>query len=466
MLALQYCLLLVGIVFLIGCLDDLVIDVAYAIYRIKPKIISRERWAKWKSMHEKPLAIMIPAWQESSVLEAMVKTNLKRIQYKNYRWYLGVYPNDEATVKVAKSLEERYPDMVTVVVTDRPGPTSKAHCLNCILAVIEEQVAKATREGNGWIPHYVAIHDAEDVIHPQAFRVINGQRADTDFIQVPIFSLPVPLKSWVAGTYLDEFAEIHLKDMPIREKLKLPIPSAGVGTFFSYRMISLLGKRFGYWFDEKILTEDYEIALRIARLGGKQKFLLIKDEAGEIIATREYFPDEFKRSIRQKIRWTTGMSFQTIDKWGAFGATGALYKYSNIATFYALWRDRKAIWANPSVLVAWTLMIVGVFVFLLPGKSAITSPTYQRMLQTLLVINASAFSLRIFQRARFCGRLYGIGHGLLAVPRVILSNVINCAAAVGAYRTYFSALAKKQQTAIKWDKTDHKFPTLEALESK
>lgn len=454
---------LIGILFLLGSLDDLIIDIAHVLNGIRPRKPSKLRWTHWRTIREKPLAIMIPAWQESAVLEAMVRTNLKRIKYRNYRWFIGVYPNDEATLEIAMRLEKQYPDMVTVVVTDRPGPTSKAHCLNCILRVMEGAARKAEKDGHGWIPHYVAIHDAEDVIHPEAFTAINGQQPDLDFIQVPIFSLPVSVTKWVAGTYLDEFAEIHLKEIPVRQILGMPIPSAGVGTFFSYRILMQMGKRFGYWFDEGNLTEDYEISLRIARLGGKQLFLLIEDEDGQIVATREYFPEEFGRSIRQKTRWTTGIGLQTMSKWGAFGVLKSEISYKNLVTAYAIWRDRKALWANPSVLAAWLLISIATALHALPIMGGLSGFQHVDGLRAMFLLNTALFSIRMFQRARFCAKIYGFKHGALSIPRVMLSTWINANACFRALIGYFVAASNKQQTKIVWDKTEHKFPDMEEL---
>jgi adsorption protein B len=457
----------IGVLFLLGSVDDLLIDIAHFFHGIKPIKISPLQWAVWRAQAEKPIAIMIPAWQESSVLRAMVRTNLARIQYHNYRWFIGVYPNDSETLEIARALSQEYPDKVVMVITDRPGPTSKAHCLNCIMRVIQGMVKIAKKEGGGWIPHYVAIHDAEDVIHPDAFTVINGQPDDLDFIQVPIFSLPVPASDWVSGTYLDEFAEIHLKEVPVRKVLKMPIPSAGVGTFFSLDLLFKMGERFHYWFDEENLTEDYEISLRIARLGGKQDFLLYLDEENQMIATREYFPHELGRSIRQKTRWTTGIGLQTMSKWRGYGSfANARHSYRDLVTAYAIARDRKALWANPSVMFAWfvmTLFLLSVFMHAKGGVSGWKHPSW---ILTLLTANFILFGFRMFQRARFCAQIYGKAHGVLAIPRVALSTYINGVACIRALLQYFGAAKTQQQGKIAWDKTDHRFPDLLPPEEK
>ncbi len=458
-------LVFLGIVFFIGSFDDLLIDLAQIIGRIRPTSVSKSTWNEWEKIAEKPIALMIPAWKESDVLEAMVKTNLSRIKYSNFKWFIGVYPNDIETLNIAKKLEAIYPSKINVIVTDRPGPTSKAHCLNCIMNVIEESNSIAIRNNSGWLPHYIAIHDAEDVIHPYSLTAINAQSDRLDFIQVPIFSLPVPAGAWVAGTYLDEFAEIHLKEIPVRQMLKMPLPSAGVGTFFSRRILTLLYQRFGYCFDENNLTEDYEISQRIARLGGRQSFLLIHDEKGEVVATREYFPDSMGRSIRQKSRWTTGIGLQTLGTWGRFGThINRKYWARDLLAIYALYRDRKALWANPAAFLGWCFVFIwaaqGAHSYMVQEK---TSPTIFYWLKGLFVVNSLLFGVRICQRFRFTTQVYGNTHGFLSIPRIFISNIINGTASLFAIRGYFSAHKKGQTGKIAWAKTDHKFPDINEL---
>jgi adsorption protein B len=440
---LEYSYIILGALFLLGAFDDLFMDTVHWVKRLRPLKITPEQWKILRRFKEKRLAIMIPAWQESSVLEAMVKTNLRRIRYQNYKWFIGVYPNDPDTLRIAFDLQSKYPEKVEVVVTDRGGPTSKAHCLNNIYRKIEDC---------GYLPDFLAIHDAEDVIHPDAFTAVSVSGNNQDFIQLPIFSLPVPVTEWVSGTYLDEFAEIHLREIPVRKVLGMPIPSAGVGTFFSRTILQKIKERFGYVFDEGNLTEDYEISLRIARLGGRQEFLLIRDEKGEVVATREYFPHEFKRSVRQKTRWTTGIALQTTARWKAFGTLSkGGFSLKNLPLWYALFRDRKSLWSNPALALAWGLLPLG----LMNPNSLGNSSLHLR-------VNLALFMVRLIQRARFCTKLYGWKHVLMSFPRVLLSNLINTLAGFKALFQYFSAPRNQLRREIVWDKTDHRFPDLGA----
>lgn len=452
-----------GMLFLAGSLDDLLLDLVHTIFRLKPRQVTVNELTSWNIKEEDPIAVMIPAWQEYDVLEAMVRTNLKRLHYKNFHWFIGVYPNDEKTMSIALRMQSEFPEKITVVINDRPGPTSKAQCLNRILTVMSDGIHRAaTQGGSPWIPRFVAIHDAEDVIHPLSFKAINAQPNDLDFVQVPIFSLPVPTSQWVAGTYLDEFADIHLREIPVREKLRMPIPSAGVGTFFSWRIMDILGRRFDTWFDEGNLTEDYEVSMKIARLGGKQTFLMMVDPLGDMIATREYFPADFGRSVRQKTRWTTGIGLQTMLKWGNYASPLQIPNWKTLMARWALFRDRKALWSNPLVFVAWGAMAMCLGLMLMNPNwmSELANP---KALLALMYANLAFFAIRLVQRARFSTKLYGWRHGILSVPRLFLGCVINGLAAVKAIHQFGKAKNNNAADKIVWDKTEHFFPSEETL---
>lgn len=464
MSSLELSVLILGFIFFVGSLDDLILDVVHTLYNLKPKKVSMEEWLEWKKKEESPIAVMIPAWQEYDVLEAMVKTNLKRLQYENFHWFIGVYPNDEKTLSIALRMGELYPEKITVVINDLPGPTSKAQCLNRIMQVMTDGIRNAeTNNIKPWIPRFIAIHDAEDVIHPLSFKAINAQDKDMDFIQVPIFSLPVPTSQWVAGTYLDEFADIHLREIPVRQKLRMPIPSAGVGTFFSYKIMDVMGRRFGTWFEEGNLTEDYEVSMKIARLGGKQTFMLLEDPLGEMIATREYFPADFGRSIRQKTRWTTGIALQTMVRWGTYSSPLIERNWKTLMARYGIWRDRKALWANPLVFVAWAVLLASLIMAVI-NPNWMGSLANNKVLLYVMMANLALFAIRLVQRTRFTTKLYGMKHGALILPRLLLGSVINGVAALKAIRQFGEAKKENKTDQMVWDKTEHFFPSEELLE--
>src|ERR1044071_2464310 len=85
--------------------------------------------------------------------------------------------------------------------------------------------------------------------------------------QVPVFALELPvLKYWTANTYIDDFAELHTKDLFVRQSIGGIVPSAGVGTAFFRRALDKLaaGNRGDPFFIGN-LTEDYEVGIRVKR---------------------------------------------------------------------------------------------------------------------------------------------------------------------------------------------------------
>ena len=119
------------------------------------------------------------------------------------------------------------------------------------------------------------MHDAEDVIHPLALRLYSRLIPEHDFVQTPVFSLPLPKGKFVAGTYIDEFAEHHLKDMLVREAIGGMVPSAGVGSGFARDAFEEIAGAHGQKpFNPESLTEDYEIGLKFRLAGKKVHFAL------------------------------------------------------------------------------------------------------------------------------------------------------------------------------------------------
>ena len=130
----------ITVLILLSSLDDLFVDIWYwtrGFYRwfwIRsryPRLTAEALDAK----PERPIAIMVPAWKESEVIQAMLTTSQALIRYTNYHFFVGVYQNDAATIAEVQSAMARFPN-VSMSVVPRDGPTSKADCLNIVLADI------------------------------------------------------------------------------------------------------------------------------------------------------------------------------------------------------------------------------------------------------------------------------------------------------------------------------------------
>ncbi len=293
---------------------------------------------------DRPIAIFVPCWRESKVIANMVRHNLAAIRYRNYDFFLGVYPNDLETLAVVEGLSTSYRN-VHVSVCPHPGPTSKADCLNWIyqrMNVIEKE--RATRFDT------VVLHDAEDLIHPEALSTINLERVRHAMVQVPVLPLPTPIHEFTHGVYCDEFAEFQIIDMRSRGYSGSFTPSNGVGTGFARHILQQLGEERGQVFDPISLTEDYEVGVYIHRMGYSQIFVPLRNTKDDLMATREYFPRKVKSAIRQRTRWVTGIALQG---WERDGWRGSL------ATKYWFWRDRKGLVTNPISLLTNLVFLIG-----------------------------------------------------------------------------------------------------------
>ncbi|BCL75562.1 bacteriophage N4 adsorption protein B [Jeongeupia sp. HS-3] len=461
----------VAIMMLVSGVDDLFIDVVYWCRRLWRKLTvynSHDR-LDYKALYEpaeKPLAIMVPAWQETGVIGKMAEFAATTFDYENYHIFVGTYPNDPDTQRDVDEVCARFPN-VHKVVCARPGPTSKADCLNNVLDAILQFERSANFEFVGFI-----LHDAEDVISDMELRLYNYLVERKDLIQIPVYPFEREWTNFTSLSYLDEFAELHGKDVPVREALAGQVPSAGVGTCFSRRAVmALLADGDGIAFDVQSLTEDYDIGFRLKAKGMKEifvrfpvirepnrvglsKLLLGQNERdSNVICVREYFPDTLHTAVRQKSRWIIGIVYQGFKT----------HRWTSDWTLnYFLWRDRKGAISNFVSFIASLILVQLLSLWL-----------YQRLwpdayhflsifegdvwLVTLLWINFLLMSNRMLQRIIFVSGYYGLAQGLMAIPRLFWGNVINFLA---NWRALSQIIAQGDPRRVAWDKTTHDFPSV------
>ena len=121
---------------------------------------------------------------------------------------------------------------------------------------------------------FFVMQDSEDIVHPLSLKFYNFMIPRMDFVQLPVFPLEGRWWQLTVGTYMDEFAEFHTKDLRSRETLAGYLPSAGVGTAISRAAMDYLaGKHRNQIFDITTLTEDYKMGLQLRDFHGKKIFL-------------------------------------------------------------------------------------------------------------------------------------------------------------------------------------------------
>ncbi|TCT36329.1 glycosyltransferase [Martelella mediterranea] len=264
---LEYGTVVVAVIILVSCIDDLFIDAVFYLRAIKRYFTVRRRYQPLTTQQlynrpEQHIAIMVPAWLEYDVIAAMIEGMVKTLDYRNYTVFVGTYQNDAATIAEVERMRRRYRQLVRVEVP-HDGPTCKADCLNWVI-----QAIFAHEKSHGISFAGTILHDSEDVLHPLELRFFNYLLPRIDLIQIPVNSLERNWYDLVAGVYMDEFAEWHGKDIVVREALSGVVPSAGVGTCFSRKaLLTLSEESDNQPFNTQTLTEDYDIGVRLAEHG-------------------------------------------------------------------------------------------------------------------------------------------------------------------------------------------------------
>ena len=439
-LVLAYGLLVLGLIVLLGSLDDIAIDVLKWWHGGSAKAKSLPEGALDALSEAPSIAVFVANWREADVLGPMVQRNLANFTYERVTFVLGVYPNDTETCAVAMGLAERYPGKVEVVVNRSPGPTSKGQMLNEMF----DRVFAPNRVS----PDLVVMHDSEDIICPRSFEVYALESRSHAMIQIPIFSLDSRDRSLVAATYMEEFAERHTGEMLLRERLGSFVPSAGVGTCLRKDLIQHFIAKRGHVLQPGSVTEDYVLGAEAYQAGFSTAFAAYRDlqqPSTPLIATLEYFPKDFWASLRQRTRWTYGIGFEGFKRLGWFG--------SGWNRFF-LYRDRKGAVANFLPLVS--LILLAACLLVSPDFS--TFPTWQRnLLIAILAFNSLVIALRVYQKSAALKNVYG-GYDVLGLlARWPIALLINAMAASRAWRSFIveSGLASRP---IAWAKTQHELP--------
>ena len=129
------------IILLFFAVDDIFIDLVAIIRGLRPKLVSEEELRDLRARPEKNVAIMVANWHEVGIIGRMINGNQKQLDYTNFHFFAGVYPNDPETRAEVEALRERYKN-VHVVVNSKEGPTSKGQMLNEIARAIFETEKK------------------------------------------------------------------------------------------------------------------------------------------------------------------------------------------------------------------------------------------------------------------------------------------------------------------------------------
>jgi adsorption protein B len=437
--------LFAGVGFLLFAVNDLLVDIIYFARRLwrRAAVYSRHppAYASYYVFNKNPgfIAILVPAWDEATVIAAMLKATVQRLDYDNYRIFVGYYRNDPATEAAIVSVSD---ERIHPVEVDADGPTTKADCLNHLYDALIEYETQTDRAAKS-----VVLHDAEDVVHRFELRIFDGLIGRAAVIQLPVLPFVDRNSRWIAGHYCDEFAEAHIKELVVREAIGASIPLAGVGCAIARRPLAqLAAMQDGKPFAMGSMTEDYEIGLRLGALGLKTMFVRIRSTPGErgVVASRGHFPATLGAAVNQKARWLGGIALSGWDRLGWSGGLGERWMRM---------RDRRGPLAAILLLAAYAAALLWSQLWLAKALGAPIEPHIDPALVILLTLNGCLLAWRVLMRAWFTASAYGWGEGLMSIPRLVVGNVIAMLAAARAVSLHIGGGAKK------WDKTRHIFPS-------
>jgi bacteriophage N4 adsorption protein B len=422
--------------FLIGGIDELLVDLGWFVRVIRRLFIFRKRARATIDTLPPPVAegrfaIFVPAWDESDVIGPMLRHLLA--SFGDCAVYVATYPNDPATAQTVDAIGDPRLHRMT---TGQDGPTTKADALNALWRAMQ---ADEQRQG----AHFrgIVLHDAEDVVHPDELTVFASLIHRFALIQLPVVPIPDPKSRWISASYGDEFAEHHGKTLLAREESGAGVPSAGTGCVFEREALGRIAEGRDGPFDAASLTEDYELGLRLRAQGGRAAFVRILGRDGQLVATQEHFPGTLEGAIKQRGRWIAGIALSGWDR---------LRWDGSIAERWMRARDRRTLLAAITLAAGYMALLFWALLSLAGQPSVYFElPGWLTLSVTLLM------AWRLLVRAAFVTATYGWWQGIMSLPRTVVANAILIAASWRAVSLYRET---RRSGTVHWDKTAHTFP--------
>jgi glycosyltransferase XagB len=361
-------------------------------------------------------SVMLPARHEEGVIRVTIG-RLARVNYPADLLQVLVIcsADDEGTISEAEEEIERLRRQGRVnvqMVVFHDGPVNKPHGLNAALPHATNDV--------------VTIFDAEDDMHPDIFNVVNTVMEEE---QVKVVQAGVQLmnfdSSWYSALNVLEYFFWFKSRLHYHARAGA-IPLGGNTVFFDRALVA----RIGGW-DEKNLTEDADIGLRISASG--ERIRVVYDDR---YVTKEETPPTLAQFIRQRTRWNQGF-MQTLRK--------------------GVWRELPT--AKQRRLAFYTLAfpegqaLLGIyFVFSIVTMVSFKTPVLVAMISFVPVLMLLAYLLiSVIGLYEFAG-----AHGLKATPSTMCGLAIawipyQLVLAYAALR----AVRRQSQGIINWEKTQH-----------
>jgi len=309
-------------------------------------------------------SVLLPAYRE----EAVIYDTITRIWAANYPHHLlelivACHADDVGTIAEAtRAIRTIRSDRARIATFSTP-PINKPHALNV-----------AFRQASGEV---VTVFDAEDDVDPFLFDVINTVmlREDVGVVQAGV-QLMNHRDHWFSLLNCLEYFFWFQSRLHFHAKVGM-IPLAGNTVFIRRELV----RRVDGW-DERCLTEDADIGLRLSTLG--ETIRVVYDVQH---VTREETPSSIPALIRQRTRWNQGF-LQVLGKgsWLSLPTLGG-----KLLAFYTF---SFPIFLVPLTLL-WPLAVIGGLWIQLPVAIAMVTflPLYAVLFLMLVnVVGAGMFS--------------------------------------------------------------------------
>ncbi len=374
--------------------------------------------------------VMLPARHE----EAVIATTIERVVRARYpanliQVLVVCSADDDGTIakareKIENLRREGYRNVSVVVFDDKP--INKPHGLNAALPNATHDV--------------VTIFDAEDDIHPDIFNVVNTvmESEHVKVVQAGVQLMNFDSNWFSALNVLEYF--FWFKSRLHYHARKGAITLGGNTVFFDRALLVHIGG----W-DERNLTEDADIGLRLSGTG--EKIRVVYDDR---YVTREETPPTLGQFIKQRTRWSQGF-IQTLLK----------------GTWKGLPTRRQRWLAAYTLAFPMFQTLLGIyFLFSLVTMFSLKTPVQVALISYLPVVMliahflVSVVGLREFTAA----------HGL----KMTRTDVIRLAVAWLPYQLVLAyaagrAVARQMRGISNWEKTAHvgahRGPSSEAAEN-
>jgi len=166
-----------------------------------------------------------------------------------------------------------------------------------------------------------------------------------------------------------------------------------------------------------------------------------------MVASRSHFPANLGAAVRQKARWIGGIALAGWDRLGWSGGLGERWMRM---------RDRRGPLAALLLAAGYAALLLWLQISLAAALGAPVTFVPSPLLATLLTLNLWLLGWRLLMRFGFTTAAYGLGEGLRAIPRMVVSNLVAILAARRALSLHEAGGPRR------WDKTHHIFPAKEA----